>query len=55
MENLEKNYCIACELKEDNWVDTVRQKDFVFLEQRIDASNIGEAEKFNRFLVGDTV
>ena len=48
-----KNYSIACELKEDNW--TTRRKDFVFLEQRIDVLNIGEAEKFNRFLIGDTI
>lgn len=41
--NQGKNYCIACELKEDNW--TVRRKHFVFLEQRIDVSNIGEVEK----------
>lgn len=53
--NQGKNYCIACELKEDNWGDTVRRKDFVFLEERIDVSNIGEAEKFNRFLFGDTI
>lgn len=50
--NQGKNYCIACELKEDNY--SLRRRDFVFLESRIDVLNIGEAEKFNRFLIGDT-
>ena len=36
-------------LKEEKAIFTDR-KDFVFLEQRIDVSNIGEAEKFIGFL-----